>query len=93
MVGLIYKARNLKALTFLFDVAVLGILVLSSIVLLPILLPVAATEVGPKLTNTTVSNGTFSDLDKLSIGHLKEKSPRLWAFLFGVYWVSFVTYA
>ncbi|XP_068320656.1 CSC1-like protein ERD4 isoform X2 [Pyrus communis] len=76
----------------LFPCSVLGILVLSSLVLLPILLPVAATEVGQKLTNATISNGTFSDLDKLSMGHLKEKSPRLWAFLLGVYWVSFVTY-
>ncbi|TQD85355.1 hypothetical protein C1H46_029097 [Malus baccata] len=80
------------AVYFLFLGTVLGILVLSSLVLLPILLPVAATEVGQTLTNATISNGTFSDLDKLSIGHLKEKSPRLWAFLFGVYWVSFVTY-
>ncbi|CAN6683715.1 unnamed protein product [Malus baccata var. baccata] len=76
----------------LFPCSVLGILVLSSLVLLPILLPVAATEVGQTLTNATISNGTFSDLDKLSMGHLKEKSPRLWAFLFGIYWVSFVTY-
>ncbi|CAN6546061.1 unnamed protein product [Malus baccata var. baccata] len=92
MLDLLYKVRNLEVLTFLFDVAVLGILVLSSLVLLPILLPVAATEVGQTLTNATISNGTFSDLDKLSMGHLKEKSPRLWAFLFGIYWVSFVTY-
>ncbi|CAN6546062.1 unnamed protein product [Malus baccata var. baccata] len=80
------------AVYFLFLGTVLGILVLSSLVLLPILLPVAATEVGQTLTNATISNGTFSDLDKLSMGHLKEKSPRLWAFLFGIYWVSFVTY-
>ncbi|XP_068320654.1 CSC1-like protein ERD4 isoform X1 [Pyrus communis] len=80
------------AVYFVFLSTVLGILVLSSLVLLPILLPVAATEVGQKLTNATISNGTFSDLDKLSMGHLKEKSPRLWAFLLGVYWVSFVTY-
>ncbi|KAM1484767.1 hypothetical protein TB2_035861 [Malus domestica] len=80
------------AVYFVFLSTVLGILVLSSLVLLPILLPVAATEVGQKLANATISNGTFSDLDKLSMGHLKLKSPRLWAFLFGVYWVSFVTY-
>ncbi|XP_009377479.2 CSC1-like protein ERD4 [Pyrus x bretschneideri] len=80
------------AVYFVFLSTVLGILVLSSIVLLPILLPVAATEEVTKLTNITVSNGTYSDLDKLSMGHLKEMSSRLWAFLFGVYWVSFVTY-
>ncbi|PQP93675.1 CSC1-like protein ERD4 [Prunus yedoensis var. nudiflora] len=58
----------------------------------PVLLPVAATDVGDKLSINATSNGTFSDLDKLSMGHLQEKSPRLWAFLIGVYWVSFVTY-
>ncbi|CAN6689463.1 unnamed protein product [Malus baccata var. baccata] len=80
------------AVYFVFMSTVLGILVLSSIVLLPILLSVAATEEAHNLADASVSNGTFSDLDHLSMGHLKEKSPRLWAFLIGVYWVSFVTY-
>ncbi|KAM5587572.1 CSC1-like protein ERD4 [Rosa sericea] len=80
------------AVYFVFLSTVLGILVLSSLILLPMLLPVSATDTGDTATNTTTSNGTFSDLDKLSIGNVESKSPRLWAFLLGVYWVSFVTY-
>lgn len=80
------------AVYFVFLSTVLGILVLSSLILLPVLLPVAATDTGGIKLNSTTSNVTFSDLDKLSMGNVKAKSPRLWAFLIGVYWVSFVTY-
>ncbi|PRQ29543.1 putative calcium-dependent channel, 7TM region phosphate [Rosa chinensis] len=80
------------AVYFVFLSTVLGILVLSSLILLPMLLPVSVTDTGDTTTNTTTSHGTFSDLDKLSIGNVQAKSPRLWAFLLGVYWVSFVTY-
>ncbi|GMH24882.1 hypothetical protein Nepgr_026725 [Nepenthes gracilis] len=47
---------------------VLGILVASSIVLLPTLLPVAITDHRVKSDNSA-SNGTFSDLGKLSMGY------------------------
>ncbi|GMH01455.1 hypothetical protein Nepgr_003294 [Nepenthes gracilis] len=79
------------AVYFVYTATVLGILVVSGIVLLPTLLPVAITDHTVKLDNTT-SNGTFSDLDKLSMGHVKANSSRLWAFLIAVYWVSLVTY-
>lgn len=79
------------AVYFLFLSTVLGILVLSALVLLPVLLPVAATDKGIMTTNTT-SNGTFGDLDRLSMGHVQEKSKRLWAFVIATYWVSFVAY-
>lgn len=79
------------AVYFVFLSTVLGILVLSGLVLLPVLLPVAATDDGVKTASTT-SNGTFNDLDKLAMGNVKEKSSRLWAFLLATYWVSFVTY-
>ena len=49
---------------------VLGILVLSGIVLLPVLLPVAATDIAVKKHAKTTSNGTFSDLDKLSMANI-----------------------
>lgn len=52
------------------SVPVFGILVLSALVLLPVLLPVAATDKGVMRTNTT-SNGTFGDLDRLSMGHVQ----------------------
>lgn len=79
------------AVYFVFMSTVLGILVLGGLVLLPLLLPVAATDHSIRKSNTT-SNGTFNDLDNLSMGHVKEKSHRLWAFVLGVYWVSFVAY-
>ncbi|KAG6529629.1 hypothetical protein ZIOFF_011841 [Zingiber officinale] len=71
--------------------AVLAILVLSGIVLLPILLPVASTEPAPFSTDSN-SEGSFKNLDKLTMGHVNKRSPRLWAFLLGIYWVSFATY-
>ncbi|XP_057472119.1 CSC1-like protein ERD4 [Actinidia eriantha] len=79
-----------SAVYFVFLSTVLGIFVLSGIVLLPVLLPVAATDTA-KPTNGT-SKGSFNDLDKLSMGHVEEGSSRLWAFLLATYWVSFVAY-
>ncbi|KAF8413528.1 hypothetical protein HHK36_001519 [Tetracentron sinense] len=79
------------AVYFVFLSTVLGILVLSGIVLLPVLLPIAGTDDGVTRAQTT-SNGSFSNLDKLSMGNIPEKSPRLWAFLMATYWVSFVTF-
>nr|DAD37273.1 TPA_asm: hypothetical protein HUJ06_007914 [Nelumbo nucifera] len=78
------------AVYFVFLSTVLGILVLSGLVLLPALVPVAATDDSVGLTQTT-GNGNFSSLEKLSMGNVKAKSPRLWAFVIGTYWVSFVT--
>uniref|UniRef100_A0A5B6ZDY0 CSC1-like protein ERD4 n=2 Tax=Davidia involucrata TaxID=16924 RepID=A0A5B6ZDY0_DAVIN len=79
------------AVYFVFLSTALGILVLAGLLLLPVLLPVSITDHSVKFDNTT-SNGTFSDLDKLSMGHIEEKSPRLWAFVIGTYWVSFLAY-
>uniref|UniRef100_A0A5B6ZFE5 CSC1-like protein ERD4 n=1 Tax=Davidia involucrata TaxID=16924 RepID=A0A5B6ZFE5_DAVIN len=79
------------AVYFVFLSTALGILVLAGLLLLPVLLPVSITDHSVKFDNTT-SNGTFSDLDKLSMGHIEEKSPRLWAFVIAAYWVSFVAY-
>ncbi|KAK6932136.1 CSC1/OSCA1-like, cytosolic domain [Dillenia turbinata] len=71
--------------------AVLVILVLASVLLLPVLLPVAATDDNLKKSQNT-SNWTFNDLDKLSMGNVTEKSSRLWAFLLTTYWISLVVY-
>ncbi|TYH13870.1 hypothetical protein ES288_A06G174100v1 [Gossypium darwinii] len=68
------------AVYFVFLGTVLGILVLSGVVLLL------------KNAKSTTSKGTFNDLDKLSMANIEERSPRLWAFLIAVYWVSLVTY-
>ncbi|KAI4303694.1 hypothetical protein MLD38_039294 [Melastoma candidum] len=80
------------AVYFVFLSTVLGILALSGIALLPVLLPVAATDDNIKTANSTNINGTFTDFDKLSMGNIVEKSSRLWAFLIATYWVSIVTY-
>lgn len=80
------------AVYFVFLSSVLGILVLSGIVLLPVLLPVAATDNSIKTKAQSNSNGTFSNLDKLAMGNIKNNSPRMWAFLLATYWVSFVTF-
>ncbi|XP_031403910.1 CSC1-like protein ERD4 [Punica granatum] len=79
------------AVYFVFLSTVLGILVLSGLLLLPVLLPVAATDNSAKPSNSTTSNGTFNDVDKLSMGNIGDNN-RLWAFLIATYWVSFVTY-
>ncbi|KAM7256346.1 hypothetical protein ACFE04_012087 [Oxalis oulophora] len=81
------------AVYFVFLTTVLAILSFSSLLLLPVLLPVAATAIQNKINhNDTANNGSVANLDKLSMAHVPEKSSRLWAFLFGVYWVSVVTY-
>ncbi|KAJ0980475.1 hypothetical protein J5N97_008730 [Dioscorea zingiberensis] len=80
------------AVYLVFLCSVLGILVLSGILLLPGLLPVAATDHNLKLAVQHNSNGTFSNLDKLAMGNIQEKSPRLWACVLGTYWVSLVTF-
>ncbi|XP_010540605.1 PREDICTED: CSC1-like protein ERD4 [Tarenaya hassleriana] len=80
------------AVYFVFLGTVLGILVLSGVILLPVLLPLAATDDGIKKITDSTSNGTFSQLDNLSMGNISKSSPRLWAFLAAVYWISVVTY-
>ncbi|KAJ4844207.1 CSC1-like protein erd4 [Turnera subulata] len=80
------------AVYFVFLSTVLGILVLSGLVLLPVLLPVAATDNSVKMSQANDNTTTFSELDKLAMGNVKEKSNRLFAFLFAAYWVSFVSY-
>ncbi|KAK1378395.1 Early-responsive to dehydration 4 [Heracleum sosnowskyi] len=77
------------AVYFVFLGTAVGILVLASLVLLPLLLPVAASDPGESGTN---SNGAFNELDRLAMGHVQQRSQRLWAFVFATYWVSIVTY-
>lgn len=80
-----------SAVYFVFLSTVLGIMAVAGIVLLPVLLPVAATDSNLKKKATT-SNGTFNDFDKLSMGNVTESSARLWAFMIGTFWISLVTY-
>ncbi|KAK9064334.1 hypothetical protein SSX86_015714 [Deinandra increscens subsp. villosa] len=80
-----------SAVYFVFLSTVFGILLLSGIILVPVLVSLAYTEKNPKIVDSTGKNA-FDDLDKLSMAHLKEKSPRLWASVVACYWVSLVTY-
>uniref|UniRef100_A0A1D1Y244 Putative membrane protein C2G11.09 n=1 Tax=Anthurium amnicola TaxID=1678845 RepID=A0A1D1Y244_9ARAE len=80
------------AVYIVFLTSVLAILVFSGLVLLPVLLPVARTDYSVKPSAQNTSQGTFNDLDKLAMGNIKNKSPRLWAFLLSTYWVSFITF-
>ncbi|KAH0644736.1 hypothetical protein KY284_032620 [Solanum tuberosum] len=79
------------AVYFVFLATALGIFVFSGIVLLPVLLPVAATDHTIRAVNTT-SKGTFNELDKLSMGQVGNSGARLWAFIVATYWVSIVSY-
>ncbi|KAJ0233631.1 CSC1-like protein ERD4 [Hirschfeldia incana] len=83
------------AVYFVFLSTVLGIFSLSGLLLLPTLLPISATDNSLKNSRNatdTTSNGTFSQLDNLSMANVTKSSSRLWAFLGAVYWVSLVTY-
>ncbi|KAL3522732.1 hypothetical protein ACH5RR_015566 [Cinchona calisaya] len=80
-----------SAVYFVFLTTILAILVLSGLLLLPVLLPVAATDHSVLSANET-SQGSFNDLDRLSLGHVGANSPRLWAFVVATYWVSLVAY-
>lgn len=81
-----------SAVYLIFLSSVLGILVLSGIVLLPVLIPTAATDHSVETASNSTSVGTFNNLDRLAMGNVKKRSPRLWPFLLATYWVSFVTF-
>lgn len=57
-------------LSFIGSGAALGILVLSGVILLPVLLPVAYTAEKTISANETTSEGSFNELDKLSMAHI-----------------------
>ncbi|XP_062096221.1 CSC1-like protein ERD4 [Humulus lupulus] len=80
------------AVYFLFLTTILKVLFLSGLVLLPVLLPVAETDDRLERIKDEIKDDLPLDLQKLSMGNVDEKSARLWAFLIGVYCVSFVSY-
>ncbi|PWA96639.1 early-responsive to dehydration stress protein (ERD4) [Artemisia annua] len=80
-----------SAVYFVFLSTVFGIFLISGIVLLPVLLSIHVTEKVPRIVDSTGKNA-FDDLDKLSMAHLKIRSPRLFASAATCYWVSIVTY-
>ncbi|PON37080.1 Calcium-dependent channel [Parasponia andersonii] len=81
------------AVYFVFLSTVLGILIISGLVLLPALLPVAVTDDRLHHLPTKIAQTkNYTVLDKLSMANVDDKSPRLWAFLLAVFVVSFVSY-
>lgn len=80
------------AVYLLFLSTVLGILILSGLVLVPILIPLSATDHGLMQESSKTGTSNYTSLDKLAMGNILEKSPRLWAHLLGTYWVSLVVY-
>jgi hypothetical protein len=81
-----------SAVYFVFLTTVLGILVLAALALLPTLLPVSVTDHIPLTENSTVSNGTFNELDKFTMANIQRESPRFWAHVGACYWISIVAF-
>ncbi|KAG0604384.1 hypothetical protein M758_10G168100 [Ceratodon purpureus] len=73
--------------------AALEIIVYSAVFCLPVLLPIAATDKNNVEQKAIQGeNYTYSDFDNLGMGNIRPNSPRIWAFLIAVYWVTIVTY-
>jgi len=70
----------------------LKIIVLSAAFCLIILIPIAATDTNNADQYRISSNNTYTGFDNLGMSNIKPSSPRIWAFLIGIFWVSFVTY-
>ncbi|CAM6086043.1 unnamed protein product [Calypogeia fissa] len=70
--------------------AALKIILFSGVFLIPTLIPLALTDDNIKV-NKAANNAT-TKLDYLAMTNIKPKSQRIWAFLIGMYVVSFVTY-
>ncbi|KAF7015900.1 hypothetical protein CFC21_029618 [Triticum aestivum] len=88
----VVAASGVDAAVYLvFLSSVLAILAFSAIVLLPVLLPVAGTDHALEDSTGRVPRNV-TDFERLALGNVQDRSARLWAFIFAVYWVSFVTY-
>ena len=77
-------------LLFFCNLTALGILVLSGLILLPVLLPVAATDSNVK-TQKTNGNQTFSEIDNLLMGNVKVP-PRL-LLCFSLAWTDMLPFS
>lgn len=90
----IVAAAGLDAAVYMhLFTAALEIMVLSALFCMPVLIPLAATSSYNNAQKANPSiNYTSSGFDNLSMGNLEPGSRKIWAFLLGVFWVSFVTY-
>eukprot|EP00252_Welwitschia_mirabilis_P010620 TRINITY_DN239_c0_g1_i1.p1 TRINITY_DN239_c0_g1~~TRINITY_DN239_c0_g1_i1.p1 ORF type:complete len:737 (+),score=104.08 TRINITY_DN239_c0_g1_i1:109-2319(+) len=81
----------------IFVTTVLIIMLASGVICLPLLVPLSATDkayaIEAQKAKAKHKNYTsYDDFDKLAMGNIQNGSARLWAFVLGAYWVSFVTY-
>ncbi|KAG0592601.1 hypothetical protein KC19_1G265900 [Ceratodon purpureus] len=73
--------------------AALQIIVLSAAYCIPVLVALSASNsYNTKQEKTDVRVTRFSGFDNLSMGNVEPGSPKIWGFLIGMFWVSFVTY-
>jgi calcium permeable stress-gated cation channel len=73
------KYYHLYLTFFLFCVPVLAILVLSGMVLLPVLLPVAGTDHALEMNSgqNNSANGNFSQIERLALGNVQVRKHLL----------------
>jgi hypothetical protein len=71
---------------------VLEILGFSSLICLPLLIPLAVTSHNNADQYAASSNNTYSNIDNLSMSNLPAASKKIWAFFAAAFWVSLVTY-
>ncbi|CAM6020246.1 unnamed protein product [Sphagnum balticum] len=64
----------------------------SALFCMPVLIPIAVTSHQNERELQINPNNTYEPIDNLAIGNVEPGSSKLWAFLIGIYWVSFVTY-
>lgn len=72
--------------------AALEIIVLSALFCMPVLISLSATSNNNAVQKSLDANYTYSDFDNLGMGNVEAKSSKIWAYLLGMFWVSFVTY-
>lgn len=80
----VYSSKSIRVTLCslnLLQNAVLGILVVAGIVLLPELLPIAATSHAVIKTTNSTSKGSFDDLDKLSMGHIQVRTNYVYLYI------------
>lgn len=75
-----------------FFVCILEIFGYSALFCIPVLVPIAARSRNNEAVFALDPNQTYEGFDNLAMGNVEEGTAKLWAFLVGTYWVSFVTY-
>lgn len=72
--------------------AALEIIVLSAVFCIPVLVALSGSSGYNTKQERTDGRVDFSGFDNLSMGNVEPGSHKIWGFLVGMFWVSFVTY-